>query len=124
MISYEERKLKNVDLRSARIKIEEMENCLKVLSRENENLKRKFDTAEFESPDLLYNEIEHLRNTQISYKSNGEHKILRDSKVNFKSEKLSENCKNGDFNFKIEKISRKDSYKKTGKKNPVIDLNF
>lgn len=79
--------LKNVNLKKAREKIEEMENNLKALSEENELLKKKFDQENQDSPvDLILSHKENresdnltLRHTQISYRSNGEHRFLVDS---------------------------------------------
>jgi hypothetical protein len=92
--------IKNIDLKKAREKIEEMEQNLKALSEENELLKKKFDQQNQEhSPTILsnrdYRESDNmtLRNTQISYKSNGENRILRDSKVKSKMEDKKERDK-------------------------------
>ena len=74
-----------------------MELNLKALSDENELLKKKFDQQNQENSALIQSGRENresdnmvLRNTQISYKSNGEHKILRDSKIKYKLEEKKE----------------------------------
>ena len=66
-----------------------MEDNLRALSEENEQLKKKFckDNQETSTETVFQREnreMDLLRNTQISYKSNGEHKILRDSKIRTK----------------------------------------
>jgi len=66
-----------------------MEEHLKALSEENELLKKKFYKDNYQTSPVSHREhreIDLLRNTQISYKSNGENRILRDSKIKSKLE--------------------------------------